>query len=92
MPLAEGSSNSVISENIKKLISEGKPRDQAVAIAMESARRAKTDGTELNQLQRMQKMQLQQKLDMVGVTEEMIEDNLERLKSPPNVECYSRFI
>lgn len=43
MPLKPGSSNAVISENIAMLIAEGKPQDQAVAIAYESAGRSKSD-------------------------------------------------
>lgn len=78
-------------ENIKKLISEGKPRDQAVAISMEIARRNKTDG-EMTQLQKFEKNEIQRKLDYCGVTEEMVLDAIERLGSPPNVECKSRFV
>jgi len=37
MPLDPGTSEKVISANIKKLRAEGKPMGQAVAIAMESA-------------------------------------------------------
>lgn len=37
MPLREGSSQDVISENIAELVRSGKTRDQAVAIAMEKA-------------------------------------------------------
>ena len=52
MPLIEGSSDDTISENIKTLISEGKPRKQAVAIAMEIARRevTKIDMTQLDRI------------------------------------------
>lgn len=39
MPLKNGSSKKIISANIAKLISEGYPRKQAVAIAEEHARR-----------------------------------------------------
>lgn len=39
MPLKRGNSQKVISENIRRLRREGKPRDQAVAIALEHARR-----------------------------------------------------
>jgi len=91
MPLVEGYSQKSISENIKKLISEGKPRDQAVAISMELARRAKEDGA-LTQLQQFEKTDMQRKLDYCGVTEEMIVDAIEKLENPPNVECKSRFI
>ena len=37
MPLKEGSSKAVISENIRREIKSGKPRAQAVAIAMSKA-------------------------------------------------------
>lgn len=41
MPLIEGKSEESVHQNIKKLISEGKPRKQAVAIALETQREAK---------------------------------------------------
>lgn len=37
MPLKEGSSREVVSQNIKREIESGKPRAQAVAIALEKA-------------------------------------------------------
>ena len=37
MPLKKGSSDEVVSQNIAKLVAEGYPRRQAVAIAMEQA-------------------------------------------------------
>lgn len=33
MPLLKGRSNAVMSENIRKLVQEGRPQQQAVAIA-----------------------------------------------------------
>lgn len=39
MPLKQGSSQSTISHNIRKLQAEGRPHDQAVAIAMKEAGR-----------------------------------------------------
>ncbi len=41
MPLQKGSSKKVISQNIKKEMSVGKPQKQAVAIAMNSAGKSK---------------------------------------------------
>ena len=41
MPLAKGSSKKTISKNIKEEISEGKPQKQAVAIALNTARKGK---------------------------------------------------
>jgi hypothetical protein len=37
MPLQEGSSKEVISENIAELVKSGHPQEQAVAIAMKKA-------------------------------------------------------
>ncbi len=41
MPLKRGSSREVVSSNIRKLKAEGRPQDQAVAIALSEARRGK---------------------------------------------------
>jgi len=38
MPLKEGSSDKVVSENVKELIDSGKPQDQAVAIAIDKSK------------------------------------------------------
>lgn len=39
MPLKKGSGQKVVSANIKELISSGRPQKQAVAIALDNARR-----------------------------------------------------
>jgi hypothetical protein len=41
MPLMKGKSKETVSKNIKKLIKEGKPHDQAVAIALGKAKETK---------------------------------------------------
>ena len=46
MPLAEGSSKKVISENIVTEINAGKPKEQAVAIAMSKAGKSNKDTAE----------------------------------------------
>lgn len=41
MPLSKGSSKKTVSKNISKLVHEGRPQQQAVAIALSEARRSK---------------------------------------------------
>lgn len=41
MPLAKGKSDKVISANISELVRSGRPREQAVAIALRQAGRPK---------------------------------------------------
>ncbi len=41
MPLKKGKSQKVISANIAELMKSGRPKDQAVAIAMEKAGKSK---------------------------------------------------
>lgn len=41
MPLKKGSSNKTVSDNIRKLMGEGYPQKQAIAISMREAGRAR---------------------------------------------------
>ena len=41
MPMKKGSSDKAVSANISKMMHEGKPQNQAVAIALDVAKRAK---------------------------------------------------
>lgn len=40
MPLKKGKSKEVISENIRELVHSGRPQKQAIAIALDEARRS----------------------------------------------------
>jgi uncharacterized protein YoaH (UPF0181 family) len=41
MPLKRGKSPKIVSDNIKKLIAEGYKREQAIAIALQNAKKKK---------------------------------------------------
>lgn len=41
MPLKKGSSKKTVSSNIKKMMKEGYPQNQAIAASLSSARRSK---------------------------------------------------
>lgn len=44
MPLKKGTSRNTVSRNIKTEMAAGKPQKQAVAIALDTARRSKRSG------------------------------------------------
>lgn len=58
MTLKKGSSQKIIGKNIKTLLEEGKPRSQAIAIALSTARQSK--------LERKRKKMRKKKLKSIG--------------------------
>jgi len=48
MPLRKGKSQDTISQNISEMIHSGHPKDQAVAAALETARRSRAEGGEVD--------------------------------------------
>lgn len=69
---------SFIPKNISKLLSCNLTRDQAVAIAMEVARRNRGD-QELTQADRKASMRVRRKLDSCGLSENQINDAIKSL-------------
>lgn len=45
MPLIKSASKKAVSENIKREVAAGKPRDQAIAIALDVQRHNRTKGS-----------------------------------------------